>query len=148
MNEEVEELEAVKEVEEVDEVEEVEEVEEVDEKKGNVQNQNLFAMLGMEQPKKKEEPVKKKAAASTASAPVKKKEKKIEKDKIKIVKAYGEEVFTIEKGQEKDIEEIRQYLVETLGFREFQKEETEFSIINDGDETQYIIPHIKFKAKG
>ena len=45
------------------------------------------------------------------------------------------------------LKEIREYLVDTLGFREFQEKETKIKIINDGD-TQIIIPQIKFKAKG
>ena len=99
----------------------------------------------MEAPKKKKKDTKttnnKGKAVSKANT--------LEIDKLKIVKAYGQEVLRIAKGEKADLEEIRTYLVETLGYRELQKEDTEFIITEDKEnETQYIIPQPKLKPKG
>ncbi|WP_279146371.1 MULTISPECIES: hypothetical protein [Clostridium] len=109
---------------------------------------NLFEQLGMGKPKSKEtKKENKKNNTSTKNTVSKPKATEIDKDKTKIVKAYGQEVMTIPKGEKGDLQEIREYLVNTLGYREFQKDDTDMIIINDGD-TQYIIPQPKFRAKG
>lgn len=130
------------------------ELEEVEVKKPIItlgENENLFAMLGMEMPieKKKIIPAVKPASTKTtaAKASVKLDENILKEDTDKIVKVYGQEVRQMSKDEKADLEEIRLYIVDTLGFREYQKKETEFKIINDGN-TQIIIPTLKFKPKG
>lgn len=130
------------------------ELEEVEVKKPIItlgENENLFAMLGMEMPieKKKIIPAIKPASTKTTAAKssVKSDENLLKEDTDKIVKVYGQEVRQMSKDEKADLEEIRLYIVDTLGFREYQKKETEFKIINDGN-TQIIIPTLKFKPKG
>lgn len=130
------------------------ELEEVEVKKPIItlgENENLFAMLGMEMPieKKKTIPAIKPASTKTTAAKssVKSDVNLLKEDTDKIVKVYGQEVRQMSKDEKADLEEIRLYIVDTLGFREYQKKETEFKIINDGN-TQIIIPTLKFKPKG